>query len=605
MLFRSKKQNCLNVESESSEYEDEFDVQTVYVCSINPSPREVFSDIKFHPKTAHNTSHKAKSSHIAQGKVDTGAMVSCLPLSILSDMGLSIENATPSKVVLRGASKNRLRNYGTLVLEVTCNNLRAKARFFITDNNSEILLGFDFCQTHELVTIADMCIQREITATSKSEHTSAPSRISTAEDVNAVHIMEESEADHPSLLKKWKKHLPLGKKTGDPLEDLKSIFPHMFDGKVGTFEGEVQLKVSPDAKPVQLPPRAVPQSMMSKLKTELDKMEREGIIRACPESTDWVHNLVLVLKKDDSIRVCLDPRNLNKYLIRSLHYTASWEDVQHSFKNGLYFSTLDAKSGYWTKRLSEESQLLTTFNTPFKKYCFQRLPFGLSVSAEIFCEQMDRALDGIPGTFPCADDVKVQGSTEERHDLHLLETVNRASEAGLKFNPNKCSIKQQKIEYFGRIITPQGVEPCPKKCRGIVKLAPPSDKQELQSLLGMVNFMSTFIPNLSRKTYLMRGLLKKDVYFTWTSDMQIEFDSIKQSIATATQLVHYDPSKPAVIETDASIKQGCDCPKMLRAENILVAQLRAYCEEQCVIALRVRYIRVIRGKVLGKESSGM
>ena len=86
-----------------------------------------------------------------------------------------------------------------------------------------------------------------------------------------------------------------------------------------------------------------------------------------------------------------------------------------------------------------------TNKAKFKKYCFLRLPFGLSVSPEIFCEQMDGVLLGIPGTFPCADDVKVQGSMEERHDIHLLETVEKAHQTGLKFNPKKCVIKKQEI----------------------------------------------------------------------------------------------------------------------------------------------------------------
>jgi hypothetical protein len=166
-------------------------------------------------------------------------------------------------------------------------------------------------------------------------------------------------------------------------------------------------------------------------------------------------------------------------LIQEIYYTASWEDAQHSFKNGQYFSTLDAKSGYWTKQLDEQSQALAASNTPFKKYCFMRLPFGLSVSSEIFCEHMDRVLSDIPGTFPCADDVKVQGSTEECHDIHMLETVDKARQAGLKFNPDKCVVKKQQIEYFGRIITLQGVAPCPKKVKSISALAAPTDKQEL------------------------------------------------------------------------------------------------------------------------------
>ena len=165
---------------------------------------------------------------------------------------------------------------------------------------------------------------------------------------------------------------------------------------------------------------------------------------------------------------------------------------------------------------------------------------------------MDQVLSGVPGTFPCADDLKVQESTEEGHDIHLLETVERAYKAGLKFNPNRCYIKKQQFEYFARIITPQGVKPCPKKVKSIAMLAALKDKQELKSLLGTVNFMSTFTPNLTKKTSLMRSL--RDMHFLWTSDMQKELDTIKNEIANAVQLTYYEPNKSAVIETDASLK---------------------------------------------------
>ena len=115
--------------------------------------------------------------------------------------------------------------------------------------------------------------------------------------------------------------------------------------------------------------------------------------------------------------------------------------------------------------------------------------------------------------FPCADDIKVQGSTEEHHDIHLLETVAKVQQAGLRFNPDKCSIKKRQIEYFGRVISPRGVTPCPRKVKDIIGMTSPADKQELQSFLGAVTFMLMFIPNLSKKIHLMRGLLKKDVHF--------------------------------------------------------------------------------------------
>ena len=119
---------------------------------------------------------------------------------------------------------------------------------------------------------------------------------------------------------------------------------------------------------------------MPKLKAKLDRMEKEGIIQPCPETTDWVHNIVIVSKNMTSKFAWI--QKYKKYLIRSIHYTASWEDAKHTI-NGQFFSTLDAKSGYRTKKLSEESQLLTAFNTPFKKYCFLRLPFGLCLFRNI------------------------------------------------------------------------------------------------------------------------------------------------------------------------------------------------------------------------------
>ena len=97
--------------------------------------------------------------------------------------------------------------------------------------------------------------------------------------------------------------------------------------------------------------------------------------------------------------------------------------------------------------------------------------------------------------------------------MHLLETVEKACAAGIKFNPNKCHIKKHKIEYFGRIVSSNGIDPCPKKVNAVLKLSPPENKLELQSFLGTVNFMSTFIPNLSKKTHIDAWTIEKRCSF--------------------------------------------------------------------------------------------
>ncbi|XP_063586309.1 uncharacterized protein LOC134763680 [Penaeus indicus] len=524
---KSKKSVYVVEASDDSDYSYDMSSVSVSAVGTNSSVREVLTDVTFRVPF---------KSFKMIGKVDTGAMVSCIPLEKLPSIGLKKKDIQPSSDVLRGISGTSLESLLTISVNTTCNDITASSNFYVTIHGKELILGIGFCKSFNLVNISNTCIQRQIQVE------------------NAVHVTDESTVDFAQLQSKWSRYLPLGKKTGDPLEDLKLIFPTAFDGKVGLFKGEAVLKLSPDAKPVQLAPRAVPQSLLPELKKQLDEMEKEGIIRECPETTDWVHNLVLPVKKSGGLRICLDPRNLNKHLIRNVYYTASFEDAQHSFRNGKLFSTLDAKCGYWTKKLSPESQLITAFNTPFKKYCFVRMPFGLSVSSEIFQQEMDNSLTGIPGTFPCADDVKVQGSDELRHDINLLETVYRATKAGLKFNPAKCNIKKPRVSYFGRVITPSGVEPCPDKVKAVLQMQSPQNKQELLSLFGSINFLSTHIPNLSKKTQLMRSLLKSDTHYVWTSDMQKEFDTLKSAVKNHMDNVHFDPSKKIYIETDATQK---------------------------------------------------
>ena len=141
-------------------------------------------------------------------------------------------------------------------------------------------------------------------------------------------------------------------------------------------------------------------------------MVDQRIIRTIEEPTDWVSSLKYVTKRDGSIRVCLEPRQLNKALIRPRHQAPTLDDLNHIFANTKFFSNLDAKAGYWSINLDEESQKLTMFQAPFGLYCFMRLPFGLSVRQDIFQLEMDRILEKCTGVCGIADDLVVYGATE-------------------------------------------------------------------------------------------------------------------------------------------------------------------------------------------------
>ena len=174
-----------------------------------------------------------------------------------------------------------------------------------------------------------------------------------------------------------------------------------------------------------------------------------------------------------------------------------------------YFSVLDATSGYWQIKLDEESSLLTTFNTLFGRYRFTRMPFGIHSAQEVFQKAMDMAFEGINGCKSIIDDMLVWGSSKEVHDQNLRKVLERTREVGIKWNAEKCVFGATEVSYFGHVLSDKGVQPDPKKIAAIQEMEPPRNKQELETLLGMVNYLAKFTPNLAETTSPMRSLLKE------------------------------------------------------------------------------------------------
>ena len=224
------------------------------------------------------------------------------------------------------------------------------------------------------------------------------------------------------------------------LEKLKVDFPGQFD-TIGNFQGAAQLLLKDDAVPFIDPPRKFSIHLKKDLKEELDKMEQEQVIKKVKCHTDWCSSITVPRKKDGSLRICLDPQKLNQNLKRCPHKIPTLEEINPTMAGAKVFSKLDAKAGYWSVHLEEDSQLLTTFRTPFGRYCWRRLPFGLKISQDIFQARMDEILEGLPGVIGIADDVVVFGSTVKEHDENLVRLMERAKDCGLVFNSKKCHLR--------------------------------------------------------------------------------------------------------------------------------------------------------------------
>ena len=220
----------------------------------------------------------------------------------------------------------------------------------------------------------------------------------------------------------------------------------------------------------------------------------------------------------------------------------------------LVSSKLDAKAGYWAIHLDEDSQLLTTFRTPFGRYCWQRLPFGLSTSQDVFQARMDKIMEGLNGVVSIADDVCVHGRNAVDRDANQINLMNRAAEKGLVFSSDKCFIKQESISFYGNAYIAEGIKPDPTKVRDIQNMPALQCKEDLQRFLGMMTYLSQYIPRLAENSHMLLGLLKKDTTWTLDSACLKQVDELKEGVSENACLKYYNTTRPLRLEVDASKK---------------------------------------------------
>ena len=171
-------------------------------------------------------------------------------------------------------------------------------------------------------------------------------------------------------------------------------------------------------------------------------MVEQGVISKVERPTDWCSGLVVVPKaKKTDVRLCVDLTQLNKAVKREFHPMSSVDDSFAKLSNAQYFTRIDANSGFWQISLDTESQLLTTFITPYGRICFHRLCFGISSAPEIFQRTMNKILEGVPGVICRMDDVLIHDTTREEHDQRVDEVMERIKRSGMTLN-NKCEFSK-------------------------------------------------------------------------------------------------------------------------------------------------------------------
>ena len=262
--------------------------------------------------------------------------------------------------------------------------------------------------------------------------------------------------------------------------------------------------------------------LQRELKDKLREMEQKGIICRVNTPTPWINNMVAV-KTPTKLRICLDPQELNKAVYRNHFPTQMLEELAPKLSSARIFTVVDAKDGFNQIVLDDDSSFLTTFWTPFGRFRWLRLPFGINSAPEEFSRILQDCLEGLPNVEVIADDILIygSGSTDEEaevaHDKAFKALMERARQRHLKLNPTKVKFKMPSVAYMGHIISAKGLQTDPAKVKAVVQMPVPTDVAGVQRLLGLVNYLSKFTPHLSSVCEPLRRLVDRDIQLVATA----------------------------------------------------------------------------------------
>ena len=292
--------------------------------------------------------------------------------------------------------------------------------------------------------------------------------------------------------------------------------------------------------------------MKDDVKREINKLVERKVLVPVTEPTEWVSQMAVVRKSNGKLRICIDPQPLNTALMRKHYRLTTLEDVLPKLANARIFSKLDIREAYWHVKLSENSSRLTTMITPFGRYRWARLPFGLKVSSEIFQRKLTEAVGDLNGMFTIAGCGQTDEEAKRDQETKLCKFYARCKEQNIILNDKKKEIGLKEITFHGHKITSDGVKVDDKKVNAIREMPTPTDVAGVKRLCGMVQYMAKFLPDLANEMEPIRELTREEVPWNWSNERERAFQNVKKRLTEAPILAYFDTNNEVVLQVDSS-----------------------------------------------------
>ncbi len=407
-------------------------------------------------------------------------------------------------------------------------------------------------------------------------------------------LAEETDQDLPC----WNEEGPLqpiqvnAHLDQDQAQQLSSLLKHfrpVFSNLPGSTTLTQMTIETGDSKPISTPPYRIPHARQAMARAEVKAMLEAGIIR--PSRSPWAAPMLLVHKKDGSMRPVVDYRRLNKVTKRDPFPMPLVDDMIDQLASARYITTLDLTKGYWQVPVEPRDVEKTAFVTTFGKYEFLMMPFGLMGAPAVFQRLMNTLFgDALDHAAAYIDDVVIFSPSWNHHLTHLSDALDRIQKAGLTLKAVKCQIAQEECNFLGHVVGRGKVRPEQAKIEAIQAFRTPKTKRDVRAFLGLAGYYRKFVSNFSTIAHPLTELTRKIApdKVVWGAMEQQAFRRLKTAMSSAPVLQGPDYTKEFVLQTDASEVgvHGC-CTESVRGRwrrppsGVLLKETPPQREELC------------------------
>ena len=496
--------------------------------------------------------------------VDSGATNSFISREFIERFGIEMKPTECSMVVSLPTGDSRIANRVYRGSKVTIASHEFEADLIVLDiHDFDIILGMDLLAKHHATVDCYrkevqfsqpgepeviFCGERKILSTSLISVIKANKMLRKACQGYLVYAIESANSEMQLA------EVPV-------VNEFFDVFPEDLPGLPPDREIEFEIELAPGTEPISIAPYRMAPAELKELKVQMEELLSKGFVKA--STSPWGAPVLFVKKKDGSLRLCIDYRQLNKVTIRNQYPLPRIDYLFDQLQGAKVFSKIDLRSGYHQLKVRREDVPKTAFKTRYGHYEFLVMPFGLTNAPAAFMDLMNRVFGPYLDKFVIVfiDDILVYSSSKEEHAEHLSIVLQTLREHQLYAKFIKCQFWLDRVAFLGHVVSAEGISIDPQKIEAIVDWKPPTNVTEVRSFLGLAGYYRKFVEGFSKIATPLTKLTRKEEKFIWSEACQNSFDELKQRLTTAPVLTLPSGSEGFTVYCDAS-RQGLGCVLM-------------------------------------------